>query len=171
MLTPRARLLTHIVPPHPGEKKKWVPASYHAGKVKQTCLCRRSSIPRNKKLHCGVWPKRQKNRDGHFGPFMSFGFDFTLPFLWAVEGCRFTYIYIPPYLIYVIHCFDVCACLCAICCTSRIACVVQHVVCLWCILNSTNELVLINMSRIIAGHSQFSPLSVCPNIQKHFYSE
>ena len=29
----------------PRWKKKWVPARYHAGKVKQTSLCRSSSVP------------------------------------------------------------------------------------------------------------------------------
>ena len=33
----------------PRWKKKWVPASYYAGKVKQTRLCRRSSVPHKQK--------------------------------------------------------------------------------------------------------------------------
>ena len=40
--------LSKALNPHcsspPRWKMKWVPASYHAGKVKQTCLCRRSSV-------------------------------------------------------------------------------------------------------------------------------
>ena len=34
----------------PRWKKKWVPASYLAGKVKQTRLCRRSNIPSQQKI-------------------------------------------------------------------------------------------------------------------------
>ena len=41
-----------------GEKKIWVPANYHAGKVKQTHLCRRSSVP----------PQQQKNYIVESGP-------------------------------------------------------------------------------------------------------
>ena len=45
--------LSKTLNPHcsfpPRWKQKWVPANYHAGKVKQTRLCRRSSVPHNKK--------------------------------------------------------------------------------------------------------------------------
>ena len=56
VLSPWERLLTHIVPPHPGEWKIWVLASHHAGKVKQTRLCRRSSVP----------PQQSKVETEHF---------------------------------------------------------------------------------------------------------
>ena len=45
-------------------KKKWVPARYHAAKVKQIRLCRRSSIPHNRTL----WAVRLR--------VLSFGFNF-----------------------------------------------------------------------------------------------
>ena len=43
-LSPWARLLTHIVPPYPGEKRN----GYWQNRL---VLCRRSSVPTTKKLH------------------------------------------------------------------------------------------------------------------------
>ena len=65
----------------PRWKKKWVPASYHAGKVEQTRLCRRSSVPPQQKNYIVESGLNAKEIEmDTTAESLSFGFDFTFTF-------------------------------------------------------------------------------------------
>ena len=68
-----------IFPPHPGEKKKWVPTNYHVGKVKQTRLCR-SSVPPPQQQKYIVESGLNAKEIALQPRALSFGFDFTFTY-------------------------------------------------------------------------------------------
>ena len=75
------------------KKKKWVPANYHARKIKLTRLCRRSSVPpphthttKNYIVESGP----NANLNGNRLRALSFGFDFTFTLIYTI---------LPPYLL------------------------------------------------------------------------